>query len=173
LSDHAVQNGDILSTASIVDGNFCGRRGEGFAQEQNPLCEGVTNAVGVGVFDVLVHAEWPKMNVFAWERVLAEVKPVPARVEIRVLTKDVSCEVPELFIEAVEDLAAVDANSLHNFVVEVLKEFLTGSALASSYFTFQLMLELVEFGFNLLRCTTLLVYSGDSPLEVYARFDST
>jgi hypothetical protein len=105
----------------------------------------------------------------AGERVGVQSEAVVIGVEVRMLGEQMSGEPPELLVEAVQDLVALDAHFLHDFLVEVVEEFLAGVALAQGDLGLHLTLELVEFKLDLFRCAALLVNGRYPLLEAHAR----
>ncbi len=78
---------------------------------------------------------------------------------------------PEPLVEAVEDVVALDAHLLDDFLVEVVEQLLAGVALARRRSPPPARAELVELELDLLRRAALLVDGRDALLEVHAGLD--
>ena len=79
-------------------------------------------------------------------------------------------EPPKLLVETVEEIVALDAHLLHDFLIKVVQELLPSVPLAGGDLGFQFPLQLVKLKLDLLRRAALLVDGGDALLEVHARF---
>ena len=101
----------------------------------------------------------------------SSVKLYSRSVEAGIGCEQVPGEPPEPLVEAVQVIAALNADLLDDLLVEVVEQLLAGVALPLGDLRFQLALELVELELDLLRRAALLVDGGDALLEVHAGLD--
>ena len=85
----------------------------------------MTYTVRIGILDGLSHAIGSGMNVLVGEWVGMQCETVTMLVEASKLSEKLSGELPKLLVESIQDVAAIDADLLDNFLIEVVEQLLS------------------------------------------------
>ena len=173
LTNVELDDGDVLPRVGVVEGDLQWRGGEIAPEPQHALRQWVTDAVGVGVLDVLGEAVRTGVDGLAREGIgVQRERVLPVVFEIRIVMQNMASEMPEALVEAVKGVAGLDANFFDNVLIEVVEEFFAGVALLGVDLFFQVVLKLIKLELDLFSRATLLIDVGDALLEVHAGFDS-
>src|SRR5580765_8388590 len=97
----------------------------------------MTDTVRIGILDGLSHAIGSRMNVLVGEWVGMQCKAVTVLVEASKIGENLSGELPKLLVESIQDVAAIDADLLDNFLIEVVEQLLSRILLPSSNLGFE------------------------------------
>src|SRR5258708_36113363 len=114
-------------------------------------------AVCSGILDGFYHTIRSGMYVLALEWVGMQCETVSMLVEASRLSEKLSGELPKLLVESIQDVAAIYADLLDDFLIEVVEQLLSRILLSSSNLGFELVLQLIKFKLDLLRRPALLV----------------
>lgn len=133
----------------------------------------VANAIGVGVFNVLAKPIRSRMNRFTGERISGQLETVLVTVELRERVEQIPSENPEPFIEAVEQIAALNADLFNDFLIEVVEKFLAGIALPFGNLGIEFLLKLVELELNLLWRAAFLIDARNAFFKIDAGLNRT
>lgn len=109
------------------------------------------------------------MNSLAWKWIGVQDETVAKLFEPGIFRQQVSGQLPELLVKPIQHIVALYSHLFHDFLIEVVEEFLLGIPLPFGNMSFQFTLELVELELDLLRGTALLVDGRDAFFKVDSR----
>src|SRR5262249_50803327 len=124
------ENGNVLAAARQLERNLAQRCRSALGTIQDALGQGMTDAVGVHILDVLANAIWARMDDFPCERVLVQHEAVVGILELGVIGQNMLRHKPELAIEPVEDIVALDTDLLDHLLIEIVQKLFARILLA-------------------------------------------